>query len=105
MIPIRWGPRTYAAVAKSLGGETPQASGNRTQTRRSDDREQRQNLADEAIKEGDRLRKAAAQKKAFFRMKVDLRAVKKKLGEGNICIFPFQCRWDWKYKHRQKGDK
>ena len=89
MIPIRWGPRTYAAVTKSLGGETPQASGNRTQTRRSDDREQRQNLADEAIKEGDRLRKAAAQKKAFFRMKVDLEGSRKRLGEGNIVSFLF----------------
>ena len=72
MFPTRWGPRTYANVANN--GSHPGI-------------DQRSNSQREAMMEGDALKRAAAAKKAFFRMRLDLEGSRKQMGKGNIISF------------------
>ena len=72
MFTTRWGPRSYASVANN--GPYP---GN----------EQRNNSQREATLEGEALKKAAASKKAFFRMRTDLEGSRRQMGKGNIISF------------------
>ena len=72
MFTTRWGPRTYANVANN--GSHPGI-------------DQRSNSQREAMMEGDNLKRAAAAKKAFFRMRLDLEGSRKQMGKGNIISF------------------
>ena len=78
MYSTQWGPRSYASVTNSGPGY---------RSENEDVADQMNTSRREAIAEGVNLKKKAASKQAFFRMKMDLEGNRKELGKGNIVVF------------------
>ena len=78
MYSTQWGPRSYASVTNSGPGY---------RLENEDGTDQMNTSRREAIAEAVNLKKKAAAKKAFFRMRMDLEENRKDLGKGNIVAF------------------
>ena len=96
---VNWRPRTYARMAGPGGGDPgggdqgpgrgggPGSGGGRGRGGGPDHQVGRQNLIDEANRQGREMRDVAAQKQAFLQMRFDCDSNRKILGEGNILTF------------------
>ena len=85
MYTTRWGPRSYASVLDNGPLYVPRG-GNERQGNLSGSQPD-ENGAARARQEGAELKKMAANKKAFFQMRLDLEGKRKNLGRGNILTF------------------
>ena len=85
MYTTRWGPRSYASVLDNGPVYRPRV-GNERQGNLSGGQHD-ENGATRARHEGAELKKMAANKKAFFQMRLDLEGKRKNLGRGNILTF------------------
>ena len=85
MYTTRWGPRSYASVLDNGPVYGPRV-GNERQGNLSGGQHD-ENGATRARHEGAELKKMAANKKAFFQMRLDLEGKRKNLGRGNILTF------------------